>query len=53
MKENEKLENETNKKKLNENQMKEKENKRVGEMEKMDNWDKGRNEVKKYINGLL
>ena len=53
MKENEKLENETNKKKLNENQMKEKENKQIKEMEKMDNWDKGRNEVKKYINGLL
>ena len=50
MKENEKRENEININKLNENK---EENKQIQEKEKMDNWDKGTNEVKKYINGLL
>ena len=53
MKENEKIENEINKKKLNDKQLQENENKQVKEIEKMDTWDKGRNDVKIYINGLL
>ena len=50
MKENERRENENNIKKLNE--IKE-ENKQINEKEKMDNWNKGTNEVKRYINGLI
>ena len=53
MKENEKIENEINKKKLNDKQLQENENKQVKEIEKIDTWDKGRNDVKIYINGLL
>ena len=53
MKENEKIENEINKKKLNDKQLQENENKQVKEIEKMDTWDKGKNDVKIYINGLL
>ena len=53
MKENEKIENEINKKELNDKQQQENENNQIKEIEKMDTWDKGRNDVKIYINGLL
>ena len=50
MKENEKRENEINIKKLNE---KKEEDNQIKKKELMNSWDKGTNDAKKYINGLL